>query len=445
MAHQDAVRGPRNPDSGLIRAIGPGALAANAINLTVGAGIFVIPANAASTMGDAAIWGYLLCGATMALVMACFAEVGSRISDSGGVFAYIKAAFGAYPAFLLGTVMWFGYAAAADAAVAHVLVDSLIRAGVDIQASWMRYTLIVSVIAGLIGLNMLGVRYGARFATVITVAKLTPLAALLVAGLPHVDVGTAIAAPLPDRAGLAQGVLLLFFVFAGAETALTPSGEIRDPRRSIPIALLVAICVLLTLFVSVHLVAHGVLGGALRGHPAPLTAAAEQLLGAKGRTLLLVGTILCAFGMLAGDVLSTPRAIYATAAAGLLPRGLAQVHARFHTPVAALGLYGVTICGLALSGAFQQLAVLASVSLLMLYLSVCLASIKLRGTGSTGEGLRLPGGPTIAIVASLIIVWLLASVSVREWAWLAGMMAAAAVVYVAVGAGKSTPDGSARP
>lgn len=420
---------PRFNQPSLIRAIGPFALAANAINLTVGAGIFVMPADVAAKLGVSAIWGYVLCGATMALVLACFAEIGSRVADSGGAFAYVHEAFGPHPAFLLGTVMWFGYAAAADAYVANVFINNLAQINSVFGARGVRDIAIIVIIGGLIGLNMLGVQYGSRFATLVTLAKLTPLAVLLIVGLPHVRFAESFSAPPPGGSDLAKGALPLFFVFAGAETALTPSGEIRNPRRTIPLALLIAICTLIALFLGVHLVAQNVLGGALAGHSAPLAATAEQLLGPRGKALLVFGTLLCTFGMLVGDILSTPRAIYATAATGLMPRALAYVHPRFHTPIGALALYGVTICALAVSGAFDKLAIFASVSLLLIYLMVCAASVRIRQIAPTRDGLKLPGGPTIAILACIIIVWFLTSVSLNEWLWLGAMVLVAEVVY----------------
>ena len=98
------MTGSPSPDSrhaaeqSLVRAIGPWTLGANAVNLTIGAGIFALPAVVAAILGPAALLAYLVCGALVLLVLTCFAEVGSQVTRSGGAVAYIEEAFGRWPA-----------------------------------------------------------------------------------------------------------------------------------------------------------------------------------------------------------------------------------------------------------------------------------------------------------------------------------------------------------
>src|SRR5947209_8521641 len=109
----------------LKREIGVRSLALAIINITVGTGIFVIPAIVAEDLGAAAIVAYLVCGALMFLIALCFAEVGSKVTSSGGTYAYIETAFGPYPGFIANNLFWFGSGMLADAAVANGLVDTL--------------------------------------------------------------------------------------------------------------------------------------------------------------------------------------------------------------------------------------------------------------------------------------------------------------------------------
>ena len=115
----------QNEEQSLIRAIGPWTLGANAVNLTVGAGIFALPAVVAAILGPAAVVAYLVCGALVLLVLACFAEVGSQVTRSGGAVAYIDEAFGPMAGFIAWVVFGLAYCAASDAAIAHVLMDAL--------------------------------------------------------------------------------------------------------------------------------------------------------------------------------------------------------------------------------------------------------------------------------------------------------------------------------
>jgi amino acid transporter len=379
-------------------------------------------------MGSSAIFGYLVCGLTMALVLACFADVSSRVPGSGGAYAYVEAAFGPLPAFLVGTLLWFGYAAAADAAVAHVCISSLAEFFPFLADSALRPAALVGLIAAIAVINIGGVRWGIRLAVFLTAVKLVPLLALLAAGVPAILRNPPSVLDSPALPQLGDGAVLLFFMFAGAECALTPGAEIRDPSRTIPRALRIAVASLLVLFLGLQMTAQCVLGAELAGHANPLGAAAGHLLGPAGRWLLLGGAVVSTLGTLAGDILATPRAIQAMAARGQLPARFGAVSGRFRTPAPAILLYGAVIAGFALSGAFRELAVLASASVLVIYLLVCLASLRLRWRSVEPGGIRFPRGSIVPVLATTCVSWLLAQLSIREWLSLGAFMGAALIL-----------------
>ncbi|HXR81782.1 MAG TPA: amino acid permease, partial [Saprospiraceae bacterium] len=109
----------------LKREIGVRALSLSIVNITVGTGIFVLPALVAENLGSAAILAYLVCGVLMFLIALCFAEVGSKVTTSGGTYAYIEKAFGPFAGFLANNIFWFGSCVISDAAVANALADTL--------------------------------------------------------------------------------------------------------------------------------------------------------------------------------------------------------------------------------------------------------------------------------------------------------------------------------
>ncbi|TFG48522.1 MAG: APC family permease, partial [Gemmatimonadales bacterium] len=260
-----------NPESELVRAIGPWALGANAINLTVGAGIFALPAAVAVILGPAALLAYLLCGALILLVLVCFAEVGSQVTRSGGAVAYVEEAFGPMAGFLAWVIFALAFSAASDAAIAHVLMDAL-AVGVPALAGGLpRALALVLVFGGLAAVNVWGVREGTRVAVLTTVAKLLPLLLLIAVGVFAVQ-GPNLAWPgWPSIEQLGAGALLLFFAFGGIESALTPSGEIRDPARTVPRGILGAAGAIILLYLALQFVSQGVLGDELAlGGTAPL-------------------------------------------------------------------------------------------------------------------------------------------------------------------------------
>ena len=115
----------RAADEGLVRAIGPRALGLSIINLTVGGGIFVLPGLIAAQLGPAAILAYLVCSVAVALVFLCFAEIGSRITRSGGAYAYIEDAFGPFAGFIASVLIWFGWSVLSDAAITVAVNDAV--------------------------------------------------------------------------------------------------------------------------------------------------------------------------------------------------------------------------------------------------------------------------------------------------------------------------------
>jgi amino acid transporter len=414
-----------------VRAIGPWTLGANAVNLTVGAGIFALPAVVAARLGAAALLAYLVCGALVALVLTCFAEVGSQVTRSGGAVAYVDAAFGPLAGFLAWVAFAVCWAAAADAAIALVLVDALASALPALRGGAARALALVALFGGLAAVNVRGVRQGARLAVASTVAKLAPLLLLVVVGAFAVEWRALAFTRWPTAAELGAASLVLFFTFAGAESALTPSGEIRDPARTVPRGILGATLALVLLFTALQTVAQGVLGAALPAHAdAPLAAVAERLVGPAGRAGIVAATALAVFGALAADMVGAPRAFLAAAERGMLPASLARVHPRHRTPWVAIVAFAGISLGLALTGAFAPLAVLSSMALLLVYLAVCLAALRLRGRPRPAGAFRAPGGPLVPLLASTVVLWLLAHSTPREALLMALLLAAATAYYL---------------
>jgi len=419
-------------DEHLNRAIGPWSLGANAVNLSVGAGIFALPAVVAAILGPAAILAYLVCGLAIALVLTCFAEIGSQITRSGGAVAYIEDAFGPTAGFVAWVVFSLGFCVASNAAVATVLLDSASSGVPAMGLGAGRAAALIVLYAILAAVNILGVRLGARLAVITTVGKLLPLLLIIGAGAlaMHWQELRWTAWPSVEKVGEAS--LVLFFAFSGAESAVTPSGEIRDPARTIPRGLLGGTAFLILLYISVQLVSQGVLGPGVAQHgQAPLADVAERLFGAGGRGLVIACTALAALGLLVGDLLATPRSFLPMAEDRMLPASIGAVHPTYRTPHVAIATYAAASCLLAISGAFKPLAVIASVSLLLVYLAVCLAALKLRLTRDLPPGaFRAPGGPIVPVLGALTVLALLAQTTRAERVGIGIALAAAVVYYV---------------
>jgi APA family basic amino acid/polyamine antiporter len=246
----------------LVRALGVRALAANIVNSIVGSGIFVLPAVVAGILGPAAMLAYLICAALVALFGLCFAEIGSRVHVSGGAYAYVEAAFGPYVGFSAGLLLGCAEMAA-SAAVATIFVGSLSALLPGGGGSRARAVMLVLLYGALAIVNVRGVRTGARLMELITAAKLVPLVLLIVAGLFVLHPAYLKWSGIPPLADIGRASLVLMFAFTGVEGPLTSSGEVRNPARTVPRAVLLGLSTVALLYAGLQIVSQGVLGPAL--------------------------------------------------------------------------------------------------------------------------------------------------------------------------------------
>jgi len=437
--------GAASGDAQLRRVIGPWTIALNAVNITVASGIFALPAVIAAIIGPAAVYAYLICGAAMALVLLCFAELGSTTTRSGGGYAYIERSFGPFWAFLAGVLLWFAFGVLSNAAIATAMVQTIGSAFPAFAAPIPRALLLIAYFTTIVATNVAGAKAGARAAVTLTLIKLVPLAVLVAAALPHLTRIAVTGGGLPPLAKLGQASLILFFAFTGAEAALTPSGEIENVRRDAPRGIMMGCAGVVLVYLAVHVAAESLLGGSLAtSGPAPLAAAATVALGSFGGTLLLAGGVLSMAASPAGDMLATPRIMFASAVDGQLPAVLARVHPRFRTPWVAILVYGGLACAFAIAGGFALLASLASAGLLLVYFGVCLAVLRERArpkTGMKNDGFRIPGGMLVPVAGMALVVALLANASAAEWKPLGGLLAVSAAYYIVRRKTAMLPDG----
>jgi len=420
-------------DEGLLRVIGTGAVALAVVNMVIGAGIFALPGIVAAELGSAAIIAYFICSATVALIFLCYAEVGSRIARSGGSYAYIEEAFGPFVGFIASVLYWFGWGVLADAAITVIMVDSLAVLFPILEQSIPRAVFIVALLVILATVNVRGVKAGVNLFVFNTIAKLVPLVLLLVVGLFAIEIKNLAIPEWPSAASLAAATVILFYAFTGAESALCTSGEIKNPARTVPLGLLIGLCGILLLYVGLQVVSQGVLGAELAEHTkTPLVAVATEVFGEWGGKMLIAGAVISIYSSLSGDMLAAPRVIFASAQDDNLPKVLSRVHPKYKTPYVAIIFIAAIVTVFALSGTFKTLAIVATGSILLIYLAVSLAVLRLRqrdGMPKEGE-YTVPFGPVIPILSCLFVVGLLIQIPVDEAVTVGALIGTCVVIYV---------------
>ncbi len=428
-----------NRDTGLLRAMGAWGLAASIVSSVVGASIFKIPGALALSAGIYAPLVIIVCALAVGAVAICFAEGGSRVPSSGGAYAYIQAAFGPRTGYMAGTLLWFGDVLACGA-IAAALAD-LAAPWVPPPLQALSHALVIVGIIGAIALvNVGGVARGTRLVSATTLIKLLPLAVFIIVGASAFHVNTYFQPTEVTSNGIGRACILELFAFTGMEAALCTSGEVREPSKTIPRALGLSMAFVALLYITIQIIAQGVLGAALAQSTLPL---ADVMTGISPalRNLMLVGAALSMFGFISCDILCSPRILFAFSRDGLLPRMLGRVHARSHAPHIAIIWHAGIAMGLALSGTFNELAVLAALATAGLYIAGCAAAWRL-----AKEGIALAGAPLkfrwLRAASVLGIVGMLFLIALASRAEILGLIA---LILLSLGAYWIQTRGSAQP
>jgi len=423
-------------EESLKREIGVWGLSANMINSMIGAGIFVLPAVIATGLGSASILAYLLCGLLITLIMLCFAEVGSRITATGGAYIYIESTFGKYAGFIIA-ILYLLATVAGDAAVANAVADIITSLFPFLHGMVFNTVFFTSIFIGLAYINVVGVKKGLGFVKIITLMKIVPLLVIILIGFKDVSVHNLYWQSVPTIKQVGEMSLVLFFAFMGAEAGLSVSGEVRKPNKTIPHALRMSIIAVLAIYILVQTVSQGILGATLPlFKDNPLAEVANHIFGPVGFTLITIGAAVSMFGMLSSEVLNIPRILYAASLNKVIPiKKLSLVHNKYATPYISIIVYAGLDLAFALAGGFKQLAIISSAAGLLIYLGVALATIKMRITGHSGsqkDFFRIRGGYTVPVLASLVILWFLTNLTNNEFKGIGLFIFLSSVIYLVI-------------
>ena len=419
----------------LKREVGVLGLSANIVNIIIGGGIFVLPAIIAASLGASSIIAYFICGFVMLLVMGCFAELGSLFTGNGGSYNYIESSFGKFSGFLTSILIVLA-AFTGDAAVANAAVDILGTFLPIFKNFWIQFFFFTLLFFGFGYINIIGLKKGVGFVKIITLLKLAPLLLIVVFGATEVDVSNLYWENIPGPTKIGEMSLILFFAFVGAEKGLSLSGEVKNPKKTIPKAILLSIVAILIIYILIQLISQGVLGNTLANYEKnPLAEVANILFGSVGFTLISLGAAVSMIGSLSGKILSMPRVIFAAAKDNVIPlKKLGKVHKKFSTPYVAILLYACLGFVFSIVGGFKELAIISSASTLLIYLGISLATIKLKASKlkNTSDGFKVPGGYSIPIASSISIVWLLSKLSQEKIILFAGVLLVLSLLYFIV-------------
>ena len=400
----------RPPQSQLIRAIGRWSMVALAVNSIVGSGIFGLPSPVAGLLGRASPFAVLLAAAGMGVIIACYAEVASQFTETGGTYLYLRQAFGRLAGIQVVWLLLLSRLTAVAAAV-NLLVTYLAEFWPRATQPLPRLAIITAFIGVLATVNCRGVGAGTQMSNAAVVAKLAALGLVCTAGIGWLAFHPAVPAP-PLSAGAdswLKAMLLLLFAYAGYEAALNPMGEARDPRRDVAFALFAALGTVTVLYCVLQWVVVGVLPNPAVSQR-PLADAARVMLGEPGAALISIGALVSVYGYVSANMLTTPRGIFAPAQAGDLPALLGAVHPRWRTPFVAIAVFAVLLWAFSQFANFSWNVTLSAVTRIVPYAGICAAVPVLRRKQPGADAFRIPGGLTLPVLGVAICALLLTRV-----------------------------------
>ncbi|HET8797767.1 MAG TPA: APC family permease [Thermoanaerobaculia bacterium] len=381
------MQADEKPRVELIRAVGFWGLVAMCLNAVIGSGVFLLPHQMFVRLEGFSLWAPLIFAVPVFILALCFAEAASHFTEPGGAYLYARTAFGDFVGFETGWMNWIARVTSLASlsngfVVALALLFPLLGEGAP------RAVVIVSTVLILAIIHLLGVRYGAASIYVFTLGKIVPLLGFIILALVAWKSN-----PIPGSFTLPLGntdwneaALFLLFAYAGFENLGVPAGEYKNPRRDLPLALLIGILIIAAIYALAQLGAMSALPD-LSATKTPIASAAAALIGPIGAIVITIGALLSMAGTNSGTMLEGSRMLYALARDR---RGgpIAYVHPRFHTPTVAIVIHASVALALALAGSFEKLALLSATARLTTYL-VTSAAVPFLRKGSTST-FRIP-------------------------------------------------------
>lgn len=410
----------------LKRDIGFAGSAFLAFNGVVGAGIFALPGTLYDQFGVFSPWLFPLFGGLILLVAVPFAQLAARFGITGGPVAYVAAAFGPAASFQVG---WLYYIArvTAMAANSNVFVAYAATVWPALAGGAARIAAIVALLGLLTVVNIVGVKRAVRLLDALTFLKALPLLLMAIIGLVLFGGELRLPSAIPPLGEVEAAALLVLYAFIGFENLLVPAEETTDPRRTIPRAMLLTIGATIALYFLVQLAY--VAASPATGGDAPLVAWGSLVAGGIGAAILTFAALFSLAGNLTGSMLVSPRVTFALARAGSLPGWFGRVSARYQTPANSIIFMGLVGIVLAVTGSFVLLAVVSTLSRLVVYAVSMAALPKLRRDGGEPVGGGIMG--VVVLVGGFAVCgWAMAQSDWQSWKLLLAAIAAGVVLYV---------------
>ncbi len=408
------------------------------VGAMIGAGIFILSGMAAGIAGPAAAVSYILCGLMTLFTALSYSELSSSIPLAGGGYTYVHQGLGGYIAFLSGWALIFGSVVAcalyALGFAEHFtpLLDLVIKISPSIKFSAFAIALLLLLI------NIKGTKESGKTQNFFTLAKVAMLIIFIGLCIPFVKTQNFKPFVPFGFTGIISATALIYISFFGFELISSASEEIKNPKKTVPKAILLSLFIPMLIYVGVVLVSVGILDYQTLGtSAAPLVLIAQKVLGKYGLLFVLIAGLLATISALNATVLAAARQTYAMGRDGYLPGKIFRLHPKFKTPYTAVAAVGVVILFFTLSGEVEFVAHLANFCYLFALILVNLSVIMLRKKEPRlKRPFKLPWHPVIPLLAIACNVLILAFMRPQTYLLGAGWLGVGSVVYLVYSKGQ---------
>ena len=458
----------------LRRALGPVALTAMGIGAIIGTGIFVLTGVAAhDKTGPALMLSFVVSGIACIFAALCYAEFASMVPVAGSAYTYSYATLGELFAWIIGWDLILEYAVASSTVAhgwSHYFQDFISLFGLKIPEVFSRspfdfdpaigkfvatgawFDLPAVVIAGLVTVVLvIGIRESASFNAVMVIIKLAVVLFVIAVGAMYVDPANWVpfapfgltgisffghtlmgqTAPGGEPLGMLAGAAVIFFAYIGFDSVSTQAEEAKNPKRDVPIGIIVSLVVCTLLYIAVAAVLTGMVKFDQINIDAPVSDAFGRVGLPWARYLVSIGALTGITSVLLVMMLSQPRIFLAMARDGLLPRSFfAAVHPKFRTPYKATIMTGIFVAVVAALVPLRILAELVNIGTLLAFALVCGAVLVMRKKHPEADRpFRAPWVPFTPIAGIGLCALLMFSLPPENWLRLAVWLAIGFVIY----------------
>lgn len=373
------------------------------IGAIIGAGIFVLTGIASGLAGPAVIVSMIVAGVVSALTAYSYVKLGSKIDLEGGTYEYAEKMLSKRVGFATG-MMWI---------VSNIFAGAVVSLGLSSYLNFLFPSLPLLIIASsapllLTIVNIVSSKKLLLMDNFLVVIKLIALILLIVVGLPYIHLSNFTPFSPYGISGVMSGAALFFFAFTGFGRSATAAEEIKDPKRNVPLSIVLSLGISTIIYILIGIIAIGLVDyHELANSSSPITLIVEKGIGIYWLKIVMsVAAVAATLSVLISTLVGVSRVTFAMSRRGDLPKVLSKVHEKFGTPYTAVIATGILTSVLVFSGSLKNLANFTNFGSLLVYAVVNLSAVKLL------KGKRSMIIPALGLISTVALLFFVGKVAI---------------------------------